>query len=363
MMIPLLIFRLKACHLRIDGLSSDSQIFTVTSKVGKKPGVKSLSMDLSSQVASFTYDSSVTAVDFLIDHIHALNEGLTATEASELVVMHVQGLNCGKCVQKIETNMDGAKVNLAQGKAYAFNSTDETLVAQKIRDLGFKAYPLGPYQGRVRLDVTEIINPQNVEKTLEALEGVLSVKANAKKNHIDVIFDDRQWQESAMKAQILQVNDSQKPEEIHQEVLLDLDLEKCFLRVQGMTCASCVAAIEKHAKKIDGKSPKVPDGNLIKNPFFDVTGVASILVALMAAKAEVQYDPAKILPNQIANSISDLGFPSVVIEDSEGAGKVELEVFSSCTKNSSFCIASFSFLSSVMTIVFKRLSVSFKRVC
>lgn len=57
----------------------------------------------------------------------------------------------------------------------------------------------------------------------------------------------------------------------------------------------------------------------------------------MAAKAEVQYDPAKILPNQIANSISDLGFPSVVIEDSEGAGKVELEVFDPpCTKSLPF---------------------------
>ena len=46
----------------------------------------------------------------------------------------------------------------------------------------------------------------------------------------------------------------------------------------------------------------------------------------MAAKAEVEYDAAKILPNQIANSISDLGFPSAVIEDESGAGIIELEV-------------------------------------
>ena len=56
------------------------------------------------------------------------------------------------------------------------------------------------------------------------------------------------------------------------------------------------------------------------------SGVHSILVALMAAKAEVEFDPTRVLPNQIANSITDLGFPSNVIEEETGAGTIELEV-------------------------------------
>lgn len=58
-----------------------------------------------------------------------------------------------------------------------------------------------------------------------------------------------------------------------------------------------------------------------------LTGVEKILVALLAAKAEVKFDPQIIQPEEIAASISDLGFPSSVLDDSgSGEGSTEIKV-------------------------------------
>ena len=57
----------------------------------------------------------------------------------------------------------------------------------------------------------------------------------------------------------------------------------------------------------------------------------SILVALLAGKAEVQYDPSVLLPSQVAGHITDLGFPSELLENQNPEGTVELEVGWSAT--------------------------------
>jgi Cu+-exporting ATPase len=56
-------------------------------------------------------------------------------------------------------------------------------------------------------------------------------------------------------------------------------------------------------------------------------GIYSVLVALMAGKAEVRYNPAVIQPRVIAEFIRELGFGAMVMENAgEGNGILELVV-------------------------------------
>ncbi|NWU70028.1 ATP7B ATPase, partial [Pterocles burchelli] len=85
----------------------------------------------------------------------------------------------------------------------------------------------------------------------------------------------------------------------------EVTAEKCFLQITGMTCASCVSTIERNLQKEDG--------------------IVSVLVALMAGKAEIKYKPEFIQPLEIAQLIQNLGFEATVIEDhAETEGNVEL---------------------------------------
>lgn len=58
-----------------------------------------------------------------------------------------------------------------------------------------------------------------------------------------------------------------------------------------------------------------------------MSGVKSVLVALMAMKAEVKFDSAFILASQIANKVSAMGFHAEVVEsDKAGQATAELSV-------------------------------------
>ncbi|KRZ59389.1 Copper-transporting ATPase 1 [Trichinella nativa] len=83
------------------------------------------------------------------------------------------------------------------------------------------------------------------------------------------------------------------------------EFERCTLAIEGMTCASCVANIERNLMNVDG--------------------ISKVLVSLIAGKADVTYDATVILPSQIVNFVEDMGFACKLMEEST-ATKRKLEL-------------------------------------
>jgi copper chaperone len=67
---------------------------------------------------------------------------------------------------------------------------------------------------------------------------------------------------------------------------------KVTLKVEGMTCGGCVAAVKVQLKKTEG--------------------VTAYEVSLERGEAAVSYDPTKTTPETIAESVSKTGFPASV---------------------------------------------------
>lgn len=85
---------------------------------------------------------------------------------------------------------------------------------------------------------------------------------------------------------------------------------------RGLPLLACVELIISQSPGLEGSSCA---------PL--VAGILSVLVALMAGKAEVKYNPEAIQPLEIAKLIQDLGFEAAVMEDYTGSdGDLELMV-------------------------------------
>ncbi|TFK29637.1 copper P-type ATPase CtaA [Coprinopsis marcescibilis] len=93
-----------------------------------------------------------------------------------------------------------------------------------------------------------------------------------------------------------------------------LEVERCELRIEGMTCGSCVEAIEGMLR--------------------DQKGIQSIKVALLAERGIVEYDPVHWTVPKIIEEISDIGFDATLIPPSR-ADVVQLRIYGmtcgSCT--------------------------------
>ncbi|XP_051986771.1 copper-transporting ATPase 2-like [Xyrauchen texanus] len=191
--------------------------------------------------------------------------------SSQRVTIEIEGMTCISCVQAIEemvsqrAGVRSIKVYLQEKKGIVtFDSSltcPEELKAA-IEDMGFEAW---------------------IEPDSAICEGSSSIQRSSGLKHLP---PKSCIQTSRSSPSFINKDNPSGSEE--------RETQKIFVQVTGMTCASCVANIER---------------NLLKHE-----GIKSVLVALMAGKAEVRYDRELLDPARIVQLISALGFGASVME-------------------------------------------------
>ncbi|XP_069747857.1 copper-transporting ATPase 2-like isoform X2 [Narcine bancroftii] len=300
----------------IEGMHCKSCVSNIEGTVGELPGVQSITVSLEDRKAIAKYDPLLTNPITLKSAIEALPPGKfkvylpngmeMRSETSSLIpitpllhqpngdtkkhpqtsinttVINIEGITDHSCVQSIENNIFQKKgVKLIKTSAAKEQGTVHFNPAlTNLEELTTAIHKIG-----FVTSVPESSCHSTQTKNEPAAE---------RKNQTSLSSD------RALEFLPSKTKCSNQNNEEH------VATEKCFLQITGMTCASCVANIERNLQKEDG--------------------IHSILVALMAGKAEVKYNPDIIQPTGIAEFIKDLGFGATVIEDPSQVGKLELNI-------------------------------------
>ncbi|NWU28468.1 ATP7A ATPase, partial [Dyaphorophyia castanea] len=302
----------KTVVFRVEGMHCNSCVLNIQSTVSALPAVTSVVVSLENKSAAINYNPSLISVEKLrkaVENVSPERFRVSLPEEHEtmallptlvsplkshpaskhpiqpltqVVVINIEGMTCNSCVQSIEgvlsqkAGVKSVRVSLPNGNGtieYDPLQTSPEDLRSSIEEMGFDA----SFPAKAELPVA---------KAQPSLEAQL---------------------------------DSHKPEPpskvppAHLGRQESKTISKCYVQVTGMTCSSCVANIERNLRREDG--------------------IHSILVALMAGKAEVRYNPAVIHPAAIAELIRELGFGATVMENcGEGDGILELVVRGmSCT--------------------------------
>ncbi|XP_024139718.1 copper-transporting ATPase 1 [Oryzias melastigma] len=293
--------------LGVKGMHCRSCVVNIQDNVSLLPGVSSVEVSLEKEQATICYDPHKVSVTELQRAIEALPPGNFKVEASgsnpltstpalsacvtqakpaslqpcftqplvSTVSIHIEGMTCNSCVQSIEGMISqrkgvvSAQVSLANHQGifeYDPLLTSPEELREAVEDMGFDAF---------LPETNSLLEPNVVRSASTALD-----------------------QEKEL--------DEDHHKEAHQRSTEETH-SKCYIQIGGMTCASCVSNIER---------------NLKNEP-----GIYFVLVALMASKAEVRYNPKVIDPPRIVECVKELGFTASVMENYEGSnGNLELVI-------------------------------------
>ncbi|KAF3857523.1 hypothetical protein F7725_009382 [Dissostichus mawsoni] len=351
--------------LKLQGLSPESQTQTIESRICSLDGVLAASLSLNSGLAKVDYDASVITTKEMALELQSM--GLSTESA---VHIRVEGMHCQSCVQSIEgrigplPGVGHIQVSLQDATVLIVHQPIVVTQAQLrdcIEEMGFGAslishdasgYDTGCWQrDTLTVDIwivgmTCSSCVQSIEGRISGATGVRSIAVSLKEEKGTITFDPSLTEPEQLRAAIedmgfdasledpasaksIQGQEKSRPVFFGLSHLSDLKttnkagvsngagsqtaprseikVQKCFICVIGMTCASCVANIER---------------NLLKEQ-----GIVTVLVSLMAGKAEVKYDSEIMNAAAVTQLIEDLGFGAKLIEDNAVThGKLDLTI-------------------------------------
>ncbi|OQR74371.1 copper-transporting ATPase 1-like [Tropilaelaps mercedesae] len=330
----------------IGGITCMSCVNNIQFTIGKRPDVHSIKVSLEAGQGVIRAPAS-TAPEALVEAINDM--GFEADYLHSAATVRINGMTCQSCVKHIQNalvEVDGIKsirVSLQESKGdIEFDARTTTIeqIVRRIDDLGF--IPRFPYDGDPADDVdTGFDKLAKRHENSGPLEGAgdwtdIAGDCDDTMREVDRILN-------TIPSTLLNSDKSTDHTVIDFSERLDLagSKSKCTLRVTGMTCASCVAAIEKGL----GKRP----------------GIESVLVALLAQKAEVKFDAALTSPREIVAALADLGFGAEELSSNAQAyGECQLRVDGMATQaDASYVEAHLSHLKGVLSV---RVDLSQKRV-
>lgn len=133
-----------------------------------------------------------------------------------------------------------------------------------------------------------------VEKASKKIDGVTEANVNLATEKLNISFDETKVKVSDIQAAVDKAGYKALIEETTR-----------MLRIEGMTCASCVKAVERATKKLDG----ITEAN----------------VNLATEKLQVSFEPSKVRTSDIKKAIEKAGYKAIEEEITEDMDKKNKE--------------------------------------
>ncbi|XP_032362103.1 copper-transporting ATPase 2 [Etheostoma spectabile] len=287
-------------QIRVDGMHCQSCVQSIEGQIGPLPGVSHIQVSLQNAAALIVYQPLLVTQQELREKIGDMGFGATLSAddpagyemscwqrdlLNSTVNIWIVGMTCNSCVQSIEgricqmTGVVSITVSLKEEKGtitFDPSLTEPEQLRAAVEDMGFDASLEEPALAN---------NIQGPEKSRPVTSGLSDLSDLQLANKLEVSNGTGAYATSGR----------------------EMKVQKCFICVVGMTCASCVANIER---------------NLHKHK-----GIVMVLVSLMAGKAEVKYDSELLSGAAVTQLIEDLGFSARLIEDNAVThGKLDLTI-------------------------------------